>query len=238
LWAKLPENSHTPFHKCTTDELIELSVENLKYIQANRRGNTKWLNVIQGTNAKDSIKWWKAVKDFSFDGWAMAGSVGWRGIKGDKKNGIDGKMGILTLLEMLLIMRDDGAFDGGKDWIHMLGVSQPVWAVLFTAMQRGIRKHCNAKMRISYDSASPFQLGGKYQKVARYPKFGRRMDSWSISAHIGPVNSDYVKHGSGLQFPFLSPISEHFRLSDLNITPQAGSKAFFVHSIWTHIDKP
>lgn len=227
LWAKLPENAHTPFHKCTTDELIALSVENLKYIQSNRRGNTKWLNVIQGTNAKDSIKWWKAVKDFEFDGWAMAGSVGWRGIKADKRNSIDGKIGILTLLEMLLIMRDDGAFDDGKDWIHMLGVSQPVWAVLFTAMQRGIRKHCNEKMRISYDSASPFQLGGKYQKVARYPKFGRRMDSWSISAHIGPVNSDYSKHSTTLQFPFLSPIAEHFKLSDINVTPQAGSKAFF-----------
>jgi hypothetical protein len=227
LWAKLPQNANTPFHKCTTDELIQLSVENLKFIQSNRLGHTKWLNVIQGTNAKDSVKWWNAVKNFKFDGWAMAGSVGWRGIKEDKKNGIDGKMGILTLLEMLLIMRDDGGFDDGKDWIHMLGVSQPVWAVLFTAMQRGIRKHCNPKMRISYDSASPFQLGGKYQKVAKYPKFGRRMDTWTISAHVGPVNSDYSKHSPALQFPFQSPIGDHFKLNHLNVTPKDGSNTFF-----------
>jgi hypothetical protein len=227
LWAKLPQNMNTPFHKCTTEELIQLSVENLKFIQSNRLGNTKWLNVIQGTNAKDSVKWWNAVKNFQFEGWAMAGSVGWRGIKEDKKNGIDGKMGILTLLEMLLIMRDDGAFEEGKDWIHMLGVSQPVWAVLFTAMQRGIRKHCNPKMRISYDSASPFQLGGKYQKVAKYPKFGRRMDTWTISAHVGPVNSDYSKHSPALQFPFQSPIGDHFKLKHLNVTPKDGSNVFF-----------
>jgi hypothetical protein len=223
----LPENAKTPFHKCTTEELIQLSVENLEFIQANRQGNTKWLNVIQGTNPKDSIKWWNAVKHFDFDGWAMAGSVGWRGIKADKKNGIDGKMGILTLLEMLLIMRDEGAFEPGKDWIHMLGVSQPVWAVLFTAMQRGIRKHCNPNMRISYDSASPFQLGGKYQRVARYPKFGRRIDTWSIGAHVAPVNSDYSKDAPDLQFPFQSPIGDHFTLSHLNISPTNGSNVFF-----------
>jgi hypothetical protein len=227
LWAKLPQNAHTPFHKCTTDELIKLSVENLKFIKDNKQGKTKWLSVVQGTNAKDSIKWWKAIKDIKFDGWAMAGSVGWRGIKEDKKNGIDGKMGILTLLEMLLIMRDDGAFEAGRDWIHMLGVSQPVWAVLFTAMQRGIRKNCNPNMRISYDSASPFQLGGKYQRVARYPKFGRRMDTWTISAHVGPINSDYINHSPSPQFPFDSPISNHFNLSHINVSPKNDSKVFF-----------
>lgn len=234
LWSKLPGNAHTPFHKCTTDELIQLTLENLDYIKANRIGKTKWLNVIQGTNAEDSIKWWNAVKSFNFDGWAMAGSVGWRGIKEDKKHGVDGKMGILTLLEMLLIMRDEGAFEPGKDLIHMLGVSQPVWAVLFTAMQRSIRKHCNPALRISYDSASPFQLGGRYQRVARYAKFGRRLDTWTLSAHVGPVNSDYSKHSPELQFPFQSPVGDYFKLSHLNVTPAQGSKAYF-DTVSSHI---
>jgi hypothetical protein len=205
LWAKFESNSKTPFHKCSVQELIDLSIGNLDYIKRNARGKTKWLNVLQGTTPKDSKQWWDAVKSYRMGGWALAGNVGWRG-------------GLENVLYYVLTMRDDNAFDKGQDWMHVLGVSQPTWAVLLTAIQRAIRKHCdNDKFRISYDSASPFQAGGRYQKVVRYPKFTKDVASWAMTMHEAPVNPIYADTGSDYHFPYSSPIGDLLTLNHLNI---------------------
>ena len=218
LWAKFPANSKTPFHKCSVKELIDLSIGNLDYIKRNAHGKTKWLNVIQGTDHNDWKLWWNAVKKYKFSGWALAGSVGWRGIRENKKQGIEGMGGLQSVLQMVLTMRDDNAFDRGQDWMHVLGVSQPTWAVLLTAMQRGIRQHCsNENFRISYDSASPFQAGGRYQKVVRYPKFTKDSASWAMTMHEAPVNPIYADAGIDYHFPYSSPVGDLLTLNHLNI---------------------
>jgi len=205
LWAKFESNSKTPFHKCSVQELIDLSIGNLEYIKRNARGKTKWLNVLQGTTPKDSKQWWDAVKSYRMGGWALAGNVGWRG-------------GLENVLYYVLTMRDDNAFDKGQDWMHVLGVSQPTWAVLLTSIQRAIRQHCNNNnFRISYDSASPFQAGGRYQKVVRYPKFTKDVASWAMTMHEAPVNPIYADTGSQYHFPYTSPIGDLLTLNHLNI---------------------
>jgi hypothetical protein len=206
LWAREPQNSKTPFHKCTVEQLIELSLENLEYIKHKSNGSTKWLNVLQGTNAKDSKQWWDAVKGYRMGGWALAGSVGWRG-------------GLDNVLTYAMMMRDDNAFENGQDWVHVLGVSQPTWAVLLTALQRGIRKHCkNPNLRVSYDSASPFQAGGQRQQVVRYPKFTKDIASWVMTAHEAPVNPMYAgKAGADFHFPYPSPLGDMLTLNQLNV---------------------
>ena len=205
LWAKFPANSNTPFHKCSVEELIELSIGNLDYIKRNARGKTKWLNVLQGTTAEDSKQWWDAVKGYRMGGWALAGNVGWRG-------------GLENVLYYVLTMRDDNAFDKGQDWMHVLGVSQPTWAVLLTAIQRAIRTNCaNDEFRISYDSASPFQAGGRYQQVVRYPKFTKDIASWAMTMHAAPLNPLYADTGADYHFPYSSPVGDLLTLSHLNI---------------------
>lgn len=205
LWARLPIFKHTPFHKCSVQELIDLSVDNLKYIKANTNGDTKWLNVLQGTEANDSKLWWDAVKRYRMGGWALAGGVGWRG-------------GLENVLYYTLLMRDDNAFARGQDWLHVLGVSQPTWAVLLTAIQRAIRKHCkNPNMRVSYDSASPFQAGGARQQVVRYPKFTKDFATWTMSAHEAPVNPIYAKSGKDFHFPYASPLGDLLTLNHLSV---------------------
>ena len=205
LWARLPIFKHTPFHKCSVQELIDLSVDNLKYIKANTNGDTKWLNVLQGTEANDSKLWWDAVKRYRMGGWALAGGVGWRG-------------GLENVLYYTLLMRDDNAFARGQDWLHVLGVSQPTWAVLLTAIQRAIRKHCkNPNMRVSYDSASPFQAGGARQQVVRYPKFTKDFTTWTMSAHEAPVNPIYAKSGKDFHFPYASPLGDLLTLNHLSV---------------------
>ena len=116
LWARFPANKKSPFHKCSVDELIDLTVGNLEYIKHSTRGTTKWLNVLQGTDAKDSKRWWDAVKNYKLGGWALASMVGWRG-------------GLENVLRSVLTIRDEGGFEAGQDWLHVLGTSTPVWAV-------------------------------------------------------------------------------------------------------------
>jgi hypothetical protein len=180
-----------------------MTVENLKFIQRKSRGYTKWLNVIQGTDDKNSKIWWDAVKKYRFSGWALAGSVGWRG-------------GLDSVLHNVLMMRDEGAFEDGQDWLHVLGVSQPTWGVIFTAIQRELRK-LNPKLQVSYDSASPFQMVGKYQQTNRYPKFSSDIKSWAFSAIDIPTSSLYANTSEKYHFPFASPIGELLTLDHINV---------------------
>ena len=201
LWAREPRNKDTPFHKCSIEQLIELTKLNLDYIKNNSTGRTKWLNVLQGTNPDDSLIWWKAFKDYEFDGWALAGTVGWRG-------------GLENVLHYVLNIRDDGGFER-TNWMHVLGTSMPPWAVLLTAIQKGIRANCNPEFRVSYDSASPFQTGGKFQKITRYPQYTRDINTWGFKVVPAPINPMYL--GSSLHFPHASPLGEVLELGHLNV---------------------
>lgn len=103
LWASSQDGANSPFHHCSTKQLIDMTVQNLHYIDKRAVGRAKWLNVVQGgENTADIAVWWEAVKWFKRGGWALAGSAG-------------GKGGLANMLRTLLIMRDDGAFDAGQD---------------------------------------------------------------------------------------------------------------------------
>jgi hypothetical protein len=203
LWARVSEQSTSPFRICTEKQLLDMTIENLKFIKRYKRGNTKWLNVIQGTDPKNSKMWWDGVKSFRFDGWALAGSVGWRG-------------GLDSVLHNVLMMRDEGAFEEGQDWLHVLGVSQPTWAVIFSAIQRELRKE-NSKLRVSFDSASPFQMVGKYHDTVRYPKLTKDIKTWVLSASEVQTNSIYANTNGQYRFPFSSPIGDLLTLDHINV---------------------
>lgn len=202
IWAREGRNRSTPFHKCSVEQLIELTVLNLEYIKHNSTGRTKWLNVVQGTHEEGATeKWWDAVKDYDFEGWALAGTAGWRG-------------GLASMLKSTLAIRDQGGFEK-TSWMHVLGTNQAVWGVLLTAVQRGIRASGNIQFVVSYDSASPFQAGAKYQQVIRAPLFTRDASTWTFKATDAPVSPVYA--GSKLHFPYASPLGEVLELGQLNV---------------------
>jgi len=202
LWATEAKNpKSSPFTKCSVDELIQLTVENLKFIKTNRRHQTKWLNVMQGTNIENTELWWNAIKKYKFDGWALGGST-------------NSSKGLYHLLFAVLLMKEGGAFTKGQDWVHALGVSQPTWAVIFTAIQRELRK-INPNIRVSYDSASPFQTVGKFFSTVRYPKYTKDMKSWVMTAVKSPLRSVYANTNGEFHYPFSSPIGELMTLDHL-----------------------
>ena len=174
--------------------------------------------MLQGFNEKDSKQWWDAVKKYRFDGWALAGSVGWSG-------------GLDSVLRNVLMMRDEGAFEEGQDWLHVLGVSQPTWAVLLSAMQMQLKK-VNPKLRISYDSASPFQSVGKYHDIVRYPKLGTDLRTWVMSASESPINPMYANTNGKYRFPYSSPVGDLLTLDHLSVNGGQYQKTAADHVSW------
>ena len=140
----------------TIEEAITATHINNEYFVANRDGRCKFLNVLQGRNHGQSDDWYEEMKkycdtnvygDKAFNGWAFGG-----------QNKID----IHLMLRRLVGIIHDGFLEEGKqDLIHCLGTSIMEYAVLFTDIQRAIRKHHNPKLQITFDCASPFFSAAK-----------------------------------------------------------------------------
>lgn len=207
----------SPFHHFSTDELTELSVDNLRFFDSNRDRYTgcNFQNVLQAfggsepsTQYANSLAseehWYNAVKDFSFEGWALGGDVGWRG-------------GIYRVLRRLLILRDEGYLAEPRNWCHVLGVSQVGWAVMLTAIQRAIRAHVNEQFTVSYDSASPYMVAGRFQQYAVKPNLTTKVEDWIIRHVNLPTGTGIANHAQIIPFPHYSPIASMFTLQDLNI---------------------
>ena len=229
-WAATPFGAGSPFHLCSVQQLIDLTVENLHFIDSHRLNRTKWLNVIQGTDMPAISTWWNAVKWFPCSGYAMSSAAG-------KITGLQATLG------PLLMMRDDGGFDGGQDWIHFLGVSTTPWAVMLSAVQRAIQATINPKLRISFDSSSPFQLAAKYEKFVVQPMLGADPADWKIRDEQMPQARLHV--GSSDPLPFSSPIADRLTMGDMCVrdgmfTPRqldATSLLFLSnHNVWTYLN--
>ena len=138
------------------EEAITATHINNEYFVKHRSGKCKFLNVLQGTNHTESDNWYSEMKKYCdpnvypethFNGWAFGG-----------QNKIDIH---LTLRRMIDIIYDGLLQEGKHDLIHCLGVSILEYAVLFTDIQKAIRKYHNPKLVITFDCASPFFSAAK-----------------------------------------------------------------------------
>jgi hypothetical protein len=135
----------------TYGEAIEATKFNFEYWMRRRRGNCKFLTVLQGDDHTQADEWYDHMKKYCdpqifpndhFDGWAM---------------GSQNKCDVELVLKRLVTLIHDGLLQSGlHDWIHYLGTSKLEWAMLFTDIQRSIRKYHNPTLSISFDCASPF----------------------------------------------------------------------------------
>ena len=135
----------------TIQEAIDATHINNEYFITNRIGKCKFLNVMQGLTHSQSDTWYNDMKkycdpaiypDTHFNGWAMGGQT---------------KIDIHLFIKRLIGFIHDGLLEQGKhDWIHCLGTSIVEYAVMFSDVQRAIRKYHNPNLTISFDCASPF----------------------------------------------------------------------------------
>lgn len=145
-----PKASKASGIKSYQDAVTATKINNDYFIR-NRKGQTKFLNVLQGGTHSEADDWYNTMKSYCdpkiypndhFNGWSMGG-----------QNMCD----VHLVLKRLVALRYDGLLEKGiHDWMHFLGTSKLEWAVMLTDIQRAIRKYHNENFTISFDCASPF----------------------------------------------------------------------------------
>jgi hypothetical protein len=191
--ARPPLNERTGLK--SFQECLDGTLYNNAWFLANRKHQTKFLNVLQGSNNQEADIWYDNVKHFPFEGWAMGGN-----------NMQDAHL----LLRRLIQMRDEGMLAPGRDVIHVLGTSRLEFAVFLTAVQRALRETVNPNMMVTYDCASPFvatAYGLSYtQHVHSNDRFTYVMEKCVDNRDLS---------GSTIPWPWNSPIGERITMGDV-----------------------
>lgn len=226
----IPSQSLTTFHIkdpktgksahgiSTIEEAITATHINNEYFIKNRSGKCKFLNVLQGRNHTQSDVWYEEMKkycdpkvypDNHFNGWAFGG-----------QNKIDIH---LTLRRLIDIIYDGLLVPGKHDLIHCLGVSIMEYAVLFTDIQKAIRKYHNPNLLITFDCASPFYSAAK--GLAYFNTSIEHKKKWSYSMEKTAENKNYANDNRKLRDALLqdnihklftdSPVTDKLLMKDL-----------------------
>ncbi len=206
LWAaesyEQPNAKGSQLRKLSVQQLIDLSVENLRYFADNRGQSsrtTKFLSVLQDIGNGTGDAWYQAVKDFEFEGWALGSETG----------------GMFNSLWWLRRLLNDGKLDK-SEWVHTLGKSPPINSVVYTAAQRALRKALNRDdFTISLDSSSPHQLAGVQQRLVVPPNFTSERKTWKVKGWQLKQDIRLARNEMHLAFPFTSPLAKYLSINDL-----------------------
>ena len=169
----------------TIEQAITATHINNEYFIQNRNGKCKFLNVLQGLDHKQSDAWYEEMKKYCdpniypnnyFNGWAFGG-----------QNKIDIH---LTLKRLVHIIHDGLLEEGKHDLIHCLGTSILEYAVIFTDIQKAIRKYHNPNLQITFDCASPFFSAAK--GLAYFNNSIEHGKKWAYSMEKTAEDKDYA----------------------------------------------
>jgi hypothetical protein len=237
------------------EDAVSATQFNNEYWIANRYGDTKILNVLQGGNHKEADLWYDLMKQYSdparhpdrhFNGWGMGG-----------QNMCD----VELVLKRLVHLIHDGLLESGvHDWMHFLGTSKLEWAVLLTVIQRAVRQYHNPTFTISFDCASPFLATANGQLYHNITTENRQKWSYQMSptadnkkyAIDNRLFGDAVRQ-DGIHPMFEdSPITSRLKISDVcyykpgdvNKIGKEGKTSWdsfsyallMGHNVWTHIE--
>jgi hypothetical protein len=191
---------------------------NNEYFIKNRTGKCKFLNVMQGLTHTDSDHWYEEMKkycdpniypDNHFNGWAFGG-----------QNKIDVD---LMLRRLVGIIHDGLLVEGKHDLLHCLGVSIMEYAVLFSDIQRAVRKYHNPNFVITFDCASPFFSAAK--GLAYFNTTIEHNKKWAYSMIKTAESKDYASDTrkfrdavlqEGIHDKFTdSPVTDRMLMKDL-----------------------
>lgn len=228
LWILNEKKSvGSPFAKLSPAQLIELSVENLRYF-ADKRGaatgaKAKYLNVLQYAGDGTGEAWYQAVKDFDFEGWAFGG---------------DTKSGIQPILHWVRRLLDDGKLDKAE-WLHILMASPAEHSVYLTAIQLRLRALLGTGITVSYDSSSPFQSAGIAQNIAQPPALNSDIKTWGIKFTPFPQGPSYLNSEEQQYLTdHPSPVTKQFSINNLHSDRGAFAQTFLseagVHLLTNH----
>jgi hypothetical protein len=236
------------------EDAVTATQFNNEYWIANRYGDTRILNVLQGSNHKEADHWYELMKPYSdpakyarhFNGWGMGG-----------QNMCD----VHLVLKRLVTLIHDGLLEQGvHDWMHFLGTSKLEWAVLLTVIQRSVRRYANPDFTISFDCASPFLATANGQLY--YSIITENRSKWSYQMEPTADNKRYATDTRNFRDAVLqdgihsvfeqSPVTARltiqdicvYRPGDLNKIGKEGRTSWdsfsyallMAHNVWMHIE--
>ena len=189
----------------TFEDCLEKTQFNNDYFLRNRLGQTKWLNVLQGSDWDTAEKWYNGVKEFSVPNGEYAGieAEGWA-FGGANMCKMD------ITLKRLMTLREDNLLKG-KNWIHFLGTAQLDWSCYLTQIQRQLRKHINPELTISFDCASPF-IATAHGLV--YTNAQHTNKRWSVIMDKAPDNKSLAGR-KDIPYPFDSEFASRLTMGDI-----------------------
>jgi hypothetical protein len=185
-----PKTGLVDFNDC-----LQKTLHNNDYFIRNRLGQTKFLNVLQGSDWDTAQIWYDAVKHLPTEGWAMGG-----------KNMCD----MEVALKRIIILRDEKLLDD-RNWMHFLGTAQLDWSCYLTSIQRQVRKSINENFTISFDCASPF-IATAHGLV--YTNAQHTNKRWSVIMDKAPDNKA-LSQAFNIPFPFESEIGRRLSVGDI-----------------------
>ena len=253
-WTYLDKEASALCGIYSYDDAVNATKYNNEYWMANRYGDTKILNVLQGSNHGEADHWYGLMKDYCdpnkyerhFNGWGMGG-----------QNMCD----VHLVLKRLVNLIHDGLLEKGvHDWMHFLGTSKVEWAVLLTDIQRAVRKYHNSNFTISFDCASPFLATANGQLYHSITTNNR--DKWSYQMSPTVDNKKYSLDGRSFRDAVMqdgihpnfedSPITARLKISDvcvykpgdLNKIGKEGKTSWdsfsyallMGHNVWMHME--
>lgn len=189
------------------DDCLAFTVESGLYTIENRiPGRTRFLNVLQGRSPYELCEWLTVVKPLNdtkqfgeraLEDWALAGAT---------------RLNFSLQLPALIELRDDGLIREGA-CIHVLGTGHPEVGCALTAVQDGLRETIDPAISVSFDSATPFLLAGKYKKAVGTPSLTRQ----KLYVPVMPMPNGNRYVGSDLPWPCKSPFADRLTLGDLSV---------------------
>jgi hypothetical protein len=77
--------------------------------------------------------------------------------------------------------------------VHLLKQTRLLWAPFLTALQRGLRRCLgDDAFTITFDSSTPYQIGGKHEKYVEAPLLTTDAATWMFKYHKFPTTYGYA----------------------------------------------
>jgi len=134
------------FYQCA-----DISYDNFAWFEKHQSGKTKFLNMLQGSNAQEYEWWYNKFKHFEFNGWC-----------------IGGPQKLVDFMWALALMLKNREFEKpNNEFVHLLGISKISDFFILSTLQKLMNKLTDNRIYISTDSSSPGQ----------YPVYGTYLHS-------------------------------------------------------------
>lgn len=197
----------------TVRDCLEFTIENARFAINNRRPRkARLINVIQGLNKRQALEWFEAVKflndparfgDRALEDWAFAGAT---------------RLHFSIVLTLIIMMRDQGLILPGA-YIHFLGTGHPEIACILTVLQECLREAIDPDILVSFDSATPFLMAGKWKQAYGDFRWGGR----NLVLPKVDMPSDESFIGSREPWPTRSPFADRLTLGDVVVQKPSGT---------------